>query len=79
METDQKKNKFPWRKFKMFLPLLFIYSSPWTHKIGYTNILLAWPELDHGAAHAMAIGGSIISLWGGWYILTSQLEKERRW
>lgn len=39
----------------------FTFCTPWMHWLAYQNLLLAWPDMDHGWAHAVGIGMPLIA------------------
>lgn len=42
--------------------ICIIFLTPWTHRLVYENLLLAWPEIDHPNAHALAMIMTVVAL-----------------
>lgn len=60
MSLDSYKK--PWyKKWKLLVPMILLFGSPWMHWAVYHNLLSAWPDIDHGLAHFVGISGSVLA------------------
>lgn len=50
------------KKLKVLLPTAALFASPWVHKLIFLNLTAAWPTIDVGGAHFIAICGAGFAL-----------------
>lgn len=49
------------KKFKILIPTVVLFVSPWMHWLIYHNLLAAWPEMDHAGAHIFGLFGAVLA------------------
>lgn len=60
------------KKLKILVPTLILFGSPWMHWIIYHNLLLAWPEIDHSAAHFVGISAGVVCALITFYMIVDE-------
>jgi hypothetical protein len=60
---------------KMMAPTAILFLMPWTQKLIYCNILLAWPSCDHGEAQFMAFFGACVCILVTTGLLAAEVER----
>lgn len=67
-------------RLKILLPTAVLFGTPWFHKMVYNNLLSAWPEMDHGAAHFAGLTAGVVAALITYFIAESvQSEIDRDW
>lgn len=51
------------KKLKYIIPIAILLLVPWTHKVLYENVLLAWPDADHSSVHWGVVIASVVVAW----------------
>lgn len=49
------------KKLRILLPIIMVFAAPWTHRLVYENIMLAWPGADECGVHIFGIFATAVA------------------